>query len=69
MTNSKHTKDKNPYYAAICSYDDERPIRTSFSHNLQEMIDGAITHNFGIVAIEEIGKGIVWERYPEGTKI
>jgi hypothetical protein len=48
-------------FACIANWPGGSTVRTSFHHT----IEGARTraeHNLGVIAIEEIGVGIIWRR-------
>lgn len=64
MPIKKRNKETQPVYGAVCINAQGQRIYTSFSTDLQELIDKANGIYHGIIAIEEAhaGKPPVWER-------
>lgn len=64
MPIKKRNKETTPVYGAVCLNWEGHRVYTSFSTDLQELIDIAEGIGHGIVAIEEAhaGKPPVWER-------
>lgn len=67
MPIKKRNKETEPVYGAVCIDAGGHKIYTSFSTNLQELIDKAEGTYHGIIAIEQAhaGKPPVWERDKE----
>lgn len=63
MAVKKRNRETQPVYGTVCINWNGDRVYTSFSTDLQELIDKA-EHTFGIIAIEEAhaGKPPVWER-------
>lgn len=64
MPIKKRNKETMPVYGAVCQDWEGRRIYTSFSTDLQELINYAEGIGYGIIAIEEAhaGKEPVWMR-------